>query len=104
MFCSAKIGNSSSNPGKVTFEVLVHLLRYIRGNNNLGLIYYYNIEYSTRSGILIQAGINTDNQFMVLSYYIWQDFPYNVSSKVSYIYIYISRWVNLSLHTCSSYS
>ena len=33
----------SSNPGKVHFEGLVHLLRYIRDNKNLGLKYYADI-------------------------------------------------------------
>ena len=30
----------SANTGKVKFEVLVHLLRYIRDNKTLGLKYY----------------------------------------------------------------
>ena len=33
----------SSNPGKLYSEVLLHFLRYIRANKNLGLKYYYNI-------------------------------------------------------------
>ena len=36
-FTVHKLANFSSNPGKVHFEVLVHLLRYIRYNNTLGL-------------------------------------------------------------------
>ena len=45
-FCFAvnKLAKFSSNPGKVHFEYLVHLLRYIRDNKNLGLIYYAKIE------------------------------------------------------------
>ena len=55
----------SSNPGKVHFEVLVHLLRYIRDNKNLGLRYYAKIEGESISDLLIQDSINTENQFMV---------------------------------------
>ena len=36
-FAVHKLANFSSNPGKLHFEGLVSLLRYIRDNNNLGL-------------------------------------------------------------------
>ena len=36
-FAVHKLAKFSENPGKVHFEGLVHLLRYIRDNNNLGL-------------------------------------------------------------------
>ena len=39
-FTVHKLSKFSSNPGKVHFEVLVHLLRYIRENKTLGLKYY----------------------------------------------------------------
>ena len=35
-----KLAKFSSNPGKVNFERLVHLLRYIRDNKTLELNYY----------------------------------------------------------------
>ena len=35
-----KLANVSANPGKVQFEGLVHLVRYIRDNKTLGLKYY----------------------------------------------------------------
>ena len=56
----------SSNPGKVQFEGLVHLLRYIRDNNNLGLKYYANIEYVPISDLLRQYRIRNGGQLMVL--------------------------------------
>ena len=65
MFCITQVGKFSSNPGNVHFEGLVHLLRYIRDNKNLGLKYYTEIEYAPLSDILRQARINTDNQFMM---------------------------------------
>ena len=56
----------SSNPGKVQFEGLVHLLRYIRDNNNLGLKYYANIEYVPISDLFRQYRIRNGGQLMVL--------------------------------------
>ena len=44
--CSTQVGKVLSNPGKVHFEGLVHLLRYIRDNKNLGLKYFVRI-YNT---------------------------------------------------------
>ena len=57
----------SSNPGKVNFEGLVHLLRYIRGNRTLGLNYYSDMKDAPLSDLLIQDNIKTDNHFMSLS-------------------------------------
>ena len=42
-FAVHKLAKFSANPGKVHFEVLVHLLRYIRDNKTLGLKYYADL-------------------------------------------------------------
>ena len=42
-FAVHKLAKNSSNPGKLNFEVLIHLLRYIRDNKTLGLKYYADI-------------------------------------------------------------
>ena len=42
-FVVHKLAIFLSNPGKVHFEGLVHLLRYIRDNNTLGLKYYADL-------------------------------------------------------------
>ena len=39
-----KLEKFSANPGKLHFEGLVHLLKYIRDNKTLGLKYYANID------------------------------------------------------------
>ena len=66
-FSVHKLEHFSSNPVKVHFEGLVHLLIYIRGKNNFGLdILCQNIEDAPLSDLLIQANIKTENQFMVL--------------------------------------
>ena len=56
-----KLANFSSNPGKLHFECLLHILRYIRDNKTLGLKYYYDIDDEPLSDLLIQASINTEN-------------------------------------------
>ena len=58
-FAAHKMSKFSSNPGRVHFEGLVHLLRYIRNNNNLGLKYYTKIEHAPLSKLLGQASIKT---------------------------------------------
>ena len=56
-FAVHNLAKFSSNPGKVHFEGLVHLLRYIRDNKTLGLKYYSDMKDSTLSDLLIQASI-----------------------------------------------
>ena len=75
-FAAHKMVKFSSNPGKVHFDGLLHLLIYIRDNENLGLKYYTKIEDAPLSDLLIQASIKNDDQLVVFSDSIWQDFPY----------------------------
>ena len=70
-----KLEKFSTNSGKVHFEGLVHLLRYIRDNTTLGLKYYANMNDAPVSDILIQSSIKTENQLMVFSDFSWQDVP-----------------------------
>ena len=58
-FSVHKLEKFSLGPGKVNFESLVHNLRYIRDNNNLGLKYYAKIEDSPLSDLLRQVSIKT---------------------------------------------
>ena len=51
---------------------MVHLLRYIRDNNILGLKYYADMNDAPVSDLLIQASIKTDNHLMDFSDYSWQ--------------------------------
>ena len=69
-FIVHKLEKFPSNLGKLHFEILVHLLRYIRDNKTLELIYYAKIEDELLYGFLIHARINIDNQLMLLSYSI----------------------------------
>ena len=75
IFAVHKLAKFSSNPGKVHFEALVHILRYIMYNKNLGFKYYDDMNYAHLSDLFRQASINTENQLMDFSDYSWQDFP-----------------------------
>ena len=75
MYSSFEIHTSEkfpSNNGKVNFEGLVHLLKYIRDSKNPGLKYYAIIEDSPISELYRQARIKNENQLMVYSDYIWK--------------------------------
>ena len=68
-FAVQELATFSSNPGKV------HLLRYIRDNNTLGLKYYADMKDAHLSELLRQAIIKTDNQLMVFHYSSWKGCP-----------------------------
>ena len=74
-FAVHKLAKFSANPGKVHFEGLVHLLRYIRDNNTLGLKYYSDFNDAPVTDLLRQANIKTKNYLMDFSDYSWQDCP-----------------------------
>ena len=74
-FVVHKLEKFSSNPGKVQFKVLIHLLKYIRYNKTLGLKYYYDMKDVPLSDLLRQAIIKTENKLMDLSDSSWKKFP-----------------------------
>ena len=51
----------SSNTGKVHFEVLLHILRYIRDNKTLVLKYYAGMDDASVFDLLVQANIKNEN-------------------------------------------
>ena len=57
----------SAIPGKVKFEGLVHLLRYIRENKTLGLNYYADMKDTDLSDLLRQVNIKTENHLIEFS-------------------------------------
>ena len=97
-FAVHKLETFSSNPGKVHFEDLVNLLRYIRDNRTLGLNYYAYMKDEPLSDLLIQASINTDNQLMVLSDSSCQDFTDTGRSTGVYIIFYHSGKIYHGTH------
>ena len=74
-FAVHKLAKFSENPGKVHFEGLVHLLRYIRDNKTLSLKYYADLNGAPVTDLLRQANIKTKNHLMAFYDSSWQDFP-----------------------------
>ena len=87
-FAVLKLAKFSSNPGKVYFEGLIHLLRYIRDNKTLGLKYYSYNNDAPVTDLLRQANIKTNNHLMAFSGSSWQDYPDTVRSTGAYIIFY----------------
>ena len=87
-FAAHKLAKFSENTGKVHFEGLVHLLRYIRDDKTLGLKYYANLNDALVTDILRQANIKTKNHLMAFSGSSWQDFPDTERSTGAYIIFY----------------
>ena len=78
----------SANYGKVNFEGLVHLLRYIRENKTLGLNYYADMKDALLSDLLRQDNIKNEYQFTAFSDYSWLYFTDTVRSTGAYIIFY----------------
>ena len=87
-FSVHKVKKFSLNSSKGHFEVLVHLLRYIRENRTLGLKYYADTKDALLSDLLRQASINNENQLMAFSDSRWQHFPDTGKSTGGYIIFY----------------
>ena len=87
-FCSTQVSKVLSNPGKVHFEGLLHLLMYIRDNKTLSLKYYANINDALVSELLIQASIKTENLLIDFSDYSWQYCSNTGRSTGAYIIFY----------------
>ena len=65
-FSVNKLEKFSSNTGRLHFDGLVHLLRHIKDNKNLGCIHDSNIDNAPIYDLLRQSRINYDNQLMML--------------------------------------
>ena len=66
-FVVHKLAKFPENPGKVHFEGLIHLLRYIRDNKTLVLKYYADLNDAPVTDILRKANNKTKNHLMAFS-------------------------------------
>ena len=87
-FAVHKLAKFSANPGKIHFEGLVHLLRYIRDNKTLGLKYYADLNDAPVTDLLRKAIIKTKNHLMDFYDSSWQDCPDTGRSTGAYIIFY----------------
>ena len=74
-FAVHKLAKFSANLGKVNFEGLMHLLRYIRYNKTLGLKYHADLNYAAVTDRLRQTNIKPKNHLMDFSDSSCQDCP-----------------------------
>ena len=72
-FAVHKLAKFSASTGKLHFEVLIHILRYIRENKTFGLNYYADLNDAPVTDPLSQANIKTKNHLMALTDSSWQD-------------------------------
>ena len=86
-----KLAKFLANAGKVHFEGLIHLLRYISDNKTLVLKYYADINDALVTDLLRQASIKTNNHLMAFSDSSWQDCPNTGRSTGAYIIFYQVR-------------
>ena len=97
-FALHKLAKFSDNPGKVNFEGLLHLFRYIRENKTLGLKYYADLNDAPVTGLLSQTNIKTKNHLMAFSDSIWQDCPDTGISTGAYIILYQGEPIDHGKH------
>ena len=87
-FCSTQVSKVFRNTGKVHFEALMHILRYIRDNKTLGLKYYVDMNDAPVTELLRQASIKTENHLMDFSDSSCKYFPDTSRSTGAYIIFY----------------
>ena len=92
----------SENPGKVHFEGSVHILRYIRDNQNLGLKYYAYMNDAPVTDLLRKDSIKTENHLMDFSDSIWKDFPETGRSTGACIIFYQGGSIDHGTHVPGS--
>ena len=97
-FAVHKLETFSANTGKVHFEGLVHLLRYIRENKTLGLKYYADLNDAPVTDLLRQANIKTKKHLMAFSDSSWQDCPETGRSTGAYIIFYQGGTIDHGTH------
>ena len=97
-FSAHKLAKFSSNPDKVQYEGLIHLLRYIRDNKTLGLKYYDDMNDANLYDLLRQAIIRIENHLMDLSDSSRKDCPYTGRSTGSYTIFYQGEKIDHDTH------
>ena len=97
-FALHKLVKFSANPGKVHFEGLVHLLRYIRYNKTLVLNFYADINDALVSYLLRQSSIKTENLLMAIYDSSWKYYPDSGRSTGSYMIFYQGRSIDYGTH------
>ena len=98
IFAVHKLAKFSENLGKVHFEGLINLLRYIRDNKTLGLKYYADLNDAPVTDLLRQVNIKTKNHLIAFSGSGWQDCPDTGRSTGAYIILYQGWTIDHGTH------
>ena len=97
-FAVQKLAKFSENPGKLHFEGLVHLLRYIRDNKTFELKYYAYMNDVPVTDLLRQATIKTENHLIAFYDSSCKDCTETVRSTGAYIITYQGRPIDHGTH------
>jgi len=73
LFAVNKLARYMRKPGKVHYDALVHLLRFLRDNNNYGVRFFADYTTSPLFQHLQTHGMPTDQQLIVMSDSSWND-------------------------------
>jgi hypothetical protein len=73
VFAINKLAKFSKYPGRNHFEVLFHLLRYLRDHTSYGLRFYSNFSSSPISQMLLKEGLTQTHPFFSFSDSSWDD-------------------------------
>jgi len=73
LFAVNKLAKYTRKPGKMHFEVIIHLLRYLRDNTMYGLQYYSDIGESPIYKMLLSQNIQEQHLFFGFTESSWND-------------------------------
>jgi hypothetical protein len=91
-----KLAKYTRKPGQKHFEALLHLLRYLRDNNNLGLRYYSSVQDAPITQMLIGQNINDNHLLYGFSDSSWNDDQDSGRSTGCFIITYMGGIVDHS--------
>jgi hypothetical protein len=91
-----KLAKYTRKPGQKQFEALLHLLRYLRDNNNLGLRYYSSVQDAPITQMLIGQNINDNHLLYGFSDSSWNDDQDSGRSTGCFIITYMGGIVDHS--------
>jgi hypothetical protein len=91
-----KLAKFTRKPGRSHFEVMVHILRYLRDNTYLGMRYYSNIANAPLTQMLISQSIQSNHFLFGFSDSSWNDDQDTGRSTGCFIITYMGGTVDHS--------
>jgi transposase InsO family protein len=72
-FAVNKLAKYSKKPGKIHFEAMLHILRYLRDNSLVGIKFYSDMKDSPITRMLVTENIQQSHPFFTFSDSSWND-------------------------------